>query len=48
MAPWHDLPALEKEKFAHLIGGQLNAAATRGEFDDLVIVGPLHFQIAIR
>jgi len=47
-APRHDLHAMEKEKFAHLIGSQLNTAAARGEFDGLAIVAPPHILAAIR
>ncbi len=46
--PRQDLHAKEKEKFAQLIGSQLNAAAARGEFDDLAIVAPPHILTAIR
>jgi protein required for attachment to host cells len=38
----HDLHALEKQKFVRLIAGQLNAAAERGAFDELLLVAPPH------
>jgi protein required for attachment to host cells len=47
-APRHDLHDLEKEEFARLIAHQLNASASRGEFDELVIVAPAHSLRAIR
>ncbi len=40
--------ALEKETFAQLVARQLNAAATRSEFDALVVVAPADTLIAIR
>jgi protein required for attachment to host cells len=36
----HDLHAMEKERFVRLIGEQLNTAAARGEFDELVLIAP--------
>ncbi|HET6195485.1 MAG TPA: host attachment protein [Acetobacteraceae bacterium] len=36
----HDLHAMEKEKFARLVGEQINAAAARDEFDELLLVAP--------
>ncbi len=47
-APRHDPHTLEKQKFAHLVASQLNAAGARGEFDELAIVAPSHTLIAIR
>ena len=47
-APRHDLHNLEKQKFAHLIADQLNAAAANNVFDDLLIVAPPHVLAAIR
>lgn len=38
---------MEKEKFAHLVGDELNAAAARVELDELVIVAPPHVLISI-
>jgi protein required for attachment to host cells len=40
--PRHDLHRTEKQKFAHLIGDELNAAAARAEFKELVVVAPAH------
>jgi protein required for attachment to host cells len=48
LAPRHDMHALAKEKFAHAIADQLNAAAAAGAFDELVIVAPPHTLSAIR
>ncbi len=31
---------MEKEKFARLVGEQINAAAARDEFDELLLVAP--------
>ena len=36
----HDLHAIEKQRFVHLIGEQINAAAGRREFDKLLLVAP--------
>jgi protein required for attachment to host cells len=36
----HDLHVMEKEKFARLVADELNAAAARDDFDDLLIVAP--------
>ena len=36
----HDLHAMEKEKFVRLVGEQVNAAAGRNEFDELLLVAP--------
>ena len=47
-APRHDPHRTEKNKFAYFIGGELNAAAARIEFDALVIVAPPHILTAIR
>lgn len=47
-APRHDPHTMGKEKFAHRIGSELNAAAARLEFDELVIVAPPHVLTAIR
>jgi protein required for attachment to host cells len=48
LAPRHDMRTLAKEKFAHAIADQLNAAAAAGAFDELVIVAPSHTLSAIR
>ncbi len=48
LSPRHDPHAMEKEKFAHLIAGQLNEAAAREAFGELVIVAPAHTLNAIR
>lgn len=36
----HDLHTMEKQKFVRLVAEQLNAAATRNDFDELVLVAP--------
>ena len=46
LAPRHDMHALAKDKFAHAIAEQLNAAA--GAFDELVIIAPPHTLSVIR
>ncbi|PPQ39805.1 hypothetical protein CCS01_00885 [Rhodopila globiformis] len=38
--PGHDPHMLETETFAKVVGGQLNAAARRQDFDDLILVAP--------
>jgi protein required for attachment to host cells len=38
----HDLHAMEKQKFVRMIAEQLNAAAERGAFDELLLVAPPH------
>ena len=48
MEPRHDPQALEKARFAQEIADQLNAAAERGEFEELIIVAPAHVLGAIR
>jgi protein required for attachment to host cells len=48
IAPRHDPHALTKQRFAKLVGDQLNAAADRDEFEHLVIVAPAHTLSAIR
>jgi protein required for attachment to host cells len=48
LTPRHDLHAMEKAKFAHLIAGQLNEAAARESFGELVVVAPAHTLNAIR
>jgi protein required for attachment to host cells len=48
VAPRHDPHALAKQRFAELVGDQLNAAADRGEFDELVIVAPPHVLADVR
>jgi protein required for attachment to host cells len=40
VGPQHDLHAMAKERFAKLVGEQLNEAAGRDEFDELVLVAP--------
>ena len=40
VAPRHDLHEMEKKKFVHLIGEQINAASGRDEFDELLLVAP--------
>jgi protein required for attachment to host cells len=37
----HDLHAMEKEKFARFVAEQLNAAAARDAFDELLLVAPV-------
>jgi protein required for attachment to host cells len=46
--PRHDLHALEKAKFAHAVGRELNQAAANGAFEHLAIAAPSHTLIAIR
>jgi protein required for attachment to host cells len=48
VAPRHDPHALAKQRFAELVGEQLNAAADRDEFEQLVIVAPPHVLAEIR
>ncbi len=36
----HDPHAMEKDRFARFVGEQLNAAAARDDFDELVLVAP--------
>jgi Protein required for attachment to host cells len=40
ITPGHDPHMLEKEMFAKVVAGQLNAAAGRQDFDDLILVAP--------
>ena len=40
VGPRHDLHEMEKKKFVHLIGEQINAASGRDEFDELLLVAP--------
>ncbi len=40
--PRHDPHRLEKHRFAQFVGEQLNEAAARGAFDELVLVAPAH------
>jgi len=40
MPPNHDPHLLEKQMFARVVAGQLNAAADRREFDGLILVAP--------
>jgi len=47
-APRHDLHVLEKEKFARLVAEQLNVAAARDEFVELILVAPSHTLAGIR
>jgi protein required for attachment to host cells len=46
--PRHDPHELEKQKFAGLVAGQLNQAASQHAFDALVLVAPAHTLSAIR
>jgi protein required for attachment to host cells len=48
LAPRHDPHALAKEKFAHSIARQLNAAAAGGKFAELVLVAPSHVLSELR
>lgn len=48
LAPRHDLHDLAKESFAHTVAIQLNEAAARGAFEELVVVAPPHTLNAIR
>ena len=36
----HDLHAMEKQRFVQFVGEQINAAAGRDEFDELLLVAP--------
>ena len=36
----HDLHVVEKERFARLVGEQVNSAAERDDFDELLLVAP--------
>jgi protein required for attachment to host cells len=36
----HDLHAMEKEKFARFVAEEIDAAASRNDFDELLIVAP--------
>lgn len=47
IAPRHDLKLTEKERFARLIGAELNAARARGEVDDIFIVALVETQTRI-
>jgi protein required for attachment to host cells len=47
-APRHDPHDLAKDKFAHSVARQLNEAAGRGAFDELVVVAPAHILGEIR
>lgn len=47
LSPRHDLHAMEKDNFAHLVAAELNAAANARTYDELVIVAPAHMQTAI-
>lgn len=42
VAPRHDPHLLEKARFARLVATQLNEAAARGAFDELLLVAPAH------
>jgi protein required for attachment to host cells len=44
----HDLHTLEKERFARLVGGEVNGAAARDEFDELLLVAPAHALAELR
>jgi protein required for attachment to host cells len=44
----HDLHEMEKEKFVRLVGEQLNAAAARGEFHELLLVAPVRVLSELR
>lgn len=48
LAPRHDSQVLEKQKFAHTVAIELNMAAARNEFQELVLVAPAHILAAIR
>jgi protein required for attachment to host cells len=37
----HDLHEMEKEKFARLVAGEISAAASRDDFDELLIIAPV-------
>ena len=44
----HDLHGMEKEKFVRWVGEQLNEAAARGEFDELLLVAPVRVLSELR
>jgi protein required for attachment to host cells len=48
IAPHHDPHDLEKEKFAHHVAEELNAASARESFDELLLVAPPHVLNALR
>jgi len=48
VAPRHDPHELARQRFAELVGDQLNAAAGRDKFEQLVIAAPPHALAAIR
>jgi protein required for attachment to host cells len=48
VTPRHDPHRLEKHRFAHFVAEQLNEAATRGAFDELLLVVPAHTLNEIR
>lgn len=43
-----DLHGMEKEKFVRWVGEQLNEAAARGEFDELLLVAPVRVLSELR
>lgn len=48
LAPRHDPHAIAKEHFAKTVAQQLNEAAAKGAFAELVLVAPAHTLAAIR
>lgn len=48
LAPHNDPQMLEKAKFARFVAEELNAAAMRDEFQELVLVAPPHVLDAVR
>ena len=48
LAPETDPKTLEKETFAEIVAGRLNAEAVEGTFDALILVAPPHSLNAIR
>ncbi len=48
IAPKHDPKALEKEKFAAFVAGEIDAAVTAEKWDALVLVAPAHTMGVLR
>lgn len=44
----HDLHRQEKDRFAQLVAEELNAAAERDTFDELLLVAPAHVMAELR
>lgn len=48
LGPRHELQASGKEKFARLVAHEVNVAAARDEFGELVLVAPAHILDTVR